>query len=254
MSAAMMKNLTVLLAMTSLALWLAVVQARAGEINLSAAASMKDTLTAIADRFVTSHPGVIIRKNFGASGALAKQIENGAPADIYISANQQWLSYLLEKGLLEQGSTAILASNTLVFVGRAQTQAASLAEVAQLQRVAIGSPKSVPAGDYAMQALAKMGMAKAMAGKLVMAKDVRGALLYAERGEVDGAFVYRTDALLAKDVGILFTVPRELHPPITYPLGLTLTGAKNEEARQLMHYLLSAEATGVLRRYGFAPP
>lgn len=250
----MMKNLTVLLAMTALALWLAVVQARAGEINLSAAASMKDALTAITDRFVTSHPGVTMRNNFGASGALAKQIENGAPADIFISANQQWLSYLLEKGLLEQGTTAILASNTLVFVGRAQTQAVSLAEVAQLQRVAIGSPKSVPAGAYAMQALEKMGIAPAMTGKLVMAKDVRGALLYAERGEVDGAFVYRTDAVLAKDVRILFTVPRELHPPIRYPLGLTLAGAKNEEARQLMDYLLSAEATEVMRRYGFAQP
>lgn len=250
----MMKRITLLLAMTSLVLWLAVVQARAGEITLSAAASMKDALTEVADHFVASHPGVIIRKNFGASGALAKQIENGAPADIFVSADQKWVSYLGEKGLLDQGSIATLASNTLVFVGREQTQAASMPGVAQLQRVAIGSPKSVPAGDYAMQALEKSGIAQAMAGRLVMAKDVRGALLYAERGEVDGAFVYRTDALLAKDVRILFTVPRELHPPITYPLGLTLAGAKNEEARQLMHYLLSAEATEVLRRYGFAQP
>lgn len=249
-----MKRETLLVLLTTVCLVLSRGHVHAGEIHLSAAASMKDTIGEIAERFAASHPGVIVRTNFGASGAMAKQIENGAPTDIYISANQQWVTYLLDKGLLDQGSVTTLARNTLVFVGSAQAEAASLAAVARLQRVAIGSPKSVPAGDYAMQALERSELVRALAGKLVMAKDVRGALLYAERGEVDGAFVYRTDALLAHEARILFTVPHELHDPIRYPMALTLAGASNEEARQLFHYLHSTEAREIVLRYGFALP
>lgn len=250
----MKHKITILLAMTCLRLFLAVSGAGAGEVNLSAAASLKETLSEIAATFTASHPGVTIQKNFGASGALAKQLENGAPTDIFISADQKWVNYLLEKNLLDKGPTAILANNTLVFVGSEQGQAASLPEVVQLERVAIGSPKSVPAGDYAMQALHKAGLDQAMEKKLVLAKDVRECLMYAERGEVDGAFVYRTDALLAKNARILFTVPQELYAPITYPMGLTLTGAKNEEARQFLHYLQGLEAKAVLKKSGFAMP
>ena len=250
----MNRKITALLTMTCLALLLTVTGAGAGEITLSAAASMKDTLSEIADGFTAKHPGVTIRKNFGGSGALAKQIENGAPADIFISANQKWVSYLLGESLLDKGSIAILAGNTLVFVGSDKARVASLPEVVKLKRIAIGSPKSVPAGDYAMQALQKAGIDKALETKLVMAKDVRECLMYAERGEVDGAFVYHTDALLAKNARILFTVPQELYSPITYPMGLTLTGAKNKEARQLFNYLQSAEAKAVLKRSGFAMP
>jgi len=250
----MKKKISVFLALSYLVLLLSVSGAKAGEINLSAAASLKEALSEIADAFTGSHSGVNILNNFGASGALAKQIENGAPADIFISADQKWVSYLLEKNLLDKGPIAILANNTLVFVGSDKVRSATLPEVVQLERVAIGSPKSVPAGDYAMQALQKAGIDQAMEKKLVMAKDVRECLMYAERGEVDGAFVYQTDALLAKNVRILFTVPQELYSRITYPMGLTLSGAKNEDARQFLQYLQSAEAKEVLQKYGFAMP
>jgi molybdate transport system substrate-binding protein len=250
----MKRTITVLLTMTCLTLLLAVSGAGAGEITLSAAASLRDTLTEITDGFAARHPGVTIRKNFGASGALAKQIESGAPVDIFISANQKWVGYLMEEGLLDKGSIAILANNTLVFVGRDTAHVASLADLVKLNRIAIGSPKSVPAGDYAMQALQKAGIDKSLGNKLIMAKDVRECLMYAERGEVDGAFVYRTDALLAKNARILFPVPQELYARISYPMGLTLTGAKNPDARQLLHYLQSAEAKEVLKKYGFTMP
>ena len=158
-------------------------------------------------------------KNYGASGALAKQIENGAPADIFISANLEWMDYLKNKKLADAASIGTFAYNTLVFAGAAG-KASSMQDLLKLERIAIGSPKSVPAGEYAMEAFKKAGLDKQLGKKLVMAKDVRECLMYAERGEVDGAFVYKTDALQAKQAKILFTVPQELYPRVTYPMAL----------------------------------
>jgi molybdate transport system substrate-binding protein len=124
-------------------------------------------------------------------------------------------------------------------------------DLIKLERIAIGSPKSVPAGEYATEALKKSGLDKQLDKKLVMAKDVRECLMYAERGEVDGAFVYKTDALLAKQTKILFTVPQELYPRVTYPMALTVAGAKNKDAAAFFTYLRSDDATTVLSKYGF---
>ena len=125
-------------------------------------------------------------------------------------------------------------------------------QIDKLDKIAIGSPKSVPAGEYAMEALKKAGMEKQLETKLVMAKDVRECLMYAERGEVDGAFVYMTDALQAKQVKILFEVPKNLYPRVTYPMGLITAGSKNKEAEAFYGYLKGGEAKAALAKYGFA--
>jgi len=125
-------------------------------------------------------------------------------------------------------------------------------ELPKLERIAIGSPKSVPAGGYALEAFKKAGIDNQLEKKLVYAKDVRECLMYAERGEVDGAFVYKTDVLLAKQVKILFTVPQELYSRVTYPMALTVSGAKNRDAAAFFGYLHSDEAKAVLVKYGFA--
>jgi molybdate transport system substrate-binding protein len=125
-------------------------------------------------------------------------------------------------------------------------------DLIKLERIAIGSPKSVPAGEYATEAFKKSGIEKQLEKKLVMAKDVRECLMYAERGEVDGAFVYKTDALQAKQARILFTVPQELYPRVTYPMALTVAGAKNKDAGAFFAYLHGDEAKAVLAKYGFA--
>jgi molybdate transport system substrate-binding protein len=122
----------------------------------------------------------------------------------------------------------------------------------KLDRIAIGSPKSVPAGEYATEAFKKAGIDRQLEKKLVMARDVRECLMYAERGEVDGAFVYKTDALLAKQAKILFTVPQELYPRVMYPMALTTTGAKNRDAAAFFAFLRSDEAKSVLGKFGFA--
>jgi molybdate transport system substrate-binding protein len=223
---------------------------QAGEVNLAVAASLKDVINELTDVFAGTHQGLKFLKNYGGSGALAKQIENGAPADIFISANLEWMEYLKNSKLVDTGSISTFAYNTLVFAGAAG-KASSMRDLLKLERIAIGSPKSVPAGEYAMEALRKAGIEKQLEKKLVMARDVRECLMYAERGEVDGAFVYRTDALQAKQARILFTVPRELYSRVTYPMGLTAAGTKNGEARAFYRFLQSEEAGTVLRKYGF---
>lgn len=227
--------------------------AAAGEVHLSAAASLKEALGELTDNYAGRHPGVTFITNFGASGALAKQIENGAPADLFFSANREWMNYLKERRLVDGGSVFPFAYNTLVFVGREGIKAASLSEVAKLSRIAIGSPNSVPAGAYALEALRNAGIEKPLEKKLVMARDVRACLLYAERGEVDGAFVYRTDALqAARQARILFTVPREFYPRITCPAALTASGVRKGEAAAFFGFLKSSEAKSVLAKRGFA--
>ena len=223
---------------------------QAGEVNLAVAASLREVINELTDSFSRTHQGVKFLKNFGGSGALAKQIENGAPADIFISANPEWLDYLKNKKLADPASIGTFAYNALVFAGT-PGKVASMRDLPKLEKIAIGSPKSVPAGEYAMAALKKSGIDKQLEKKLVMAKDVRECLMYAERGEVDGAFVYRTDALQAKQSRILFTVPKDLYSRITYPMGLTMAGVKNGEARAFFRFLQSDEARSALRKYGF---
>ena len=245
-----MKNIFKMLASLLYILLLAA-PALAGDINLSVAASLKEVINELSDSFAKRHPGVKFLKNYGASGALAKQIESGAPSDIFIAANLEWLDYLKNKKLVDTSSIATFTYNTLVFAGT-PGKASSMQDLAKLERIAIGSPKSVPAGEYATEAFKKAGIGKQLEKKLVMAKDVRECLMYAERGEVDGAFVYKTDALQAKQARILFTVPQELYPRVTYPMTLTLVGAKNKDAVAFFAYLHGDEAKSVLTKYGFA--
>lgn len=231
---------------------LAVSTAFAGEINLSAAASLREALNEIADAFTQKHPGVRVLRNYGASGALAKQIENGAPADIFISANTEWMDYLRERRLVEPSTIDTFARNALVFAGTTTQKISGMKDLAKLRKIAIGSPRSVPAGDYAMEAFRKSGVEREIAGRLVMARDVRDAMKYAELGEVDGAFVYRTDALiLGRRARIIFTVPAGLHDRVSCPMALTTGGAGKAEAREFLRFLQSPEAKNVLARYGF---
>jgi len=234
-----------------LAVFLLTSVAMAGDVNLSVAASMKDAVNLLTDNFSKKNPGVKFIKNYGASGAVAKQIENGAPADIFISANVKWMDYLKSKKLMDDKSIATFAYNELVFVGKPVVKVQGMRDLVKLEKIAIGSPQSVPAGEYAMAALKKSGMDKELERKLVMAKDVRACLMYAEQGEVDGSFVYKTDALLARNTGILFIVPQELYPQVTYPKGLTAIGSKNKDAVAFFSFLNSAEAREALGQLGF---
>lgn len=235
---------------TLLSLLLMVTPVLAADVNLSVASSLKEVLDELSNRFVQKHPGVKLFKNYGASGALAKQIESGAPSDVFMPANLEWMDYLKHKKLVDSTSIGTFTYNTLVFSG-VPGKVSSMHDLMKMGRIAIGSPRSVPAGEYAMEAVKKAGLDKQLAKKFIIAKDARESLMYAERGEVDGAFVYRTDALQAKKVKILFTVPQTLYPRVTYPVSLTIEGAKNRNAVAFFAYLHSNEAKSVLTKYGF---
>lgn len=228
------------------------VSALAAEINLSVAASLREAVTELSDNFAKNNPDVKFLNNFGGSGALAKQIENGAPADLFFSANAEWMDYLKGRKLIDEKNVVTFAYNVLVFAGKAGLKVSKLQDVVKLNKIAIGSPASVPCGQYTMEAFKNAGIEKQLEGKLVMARDVRETLLYAERGEADGAFVYKTDVEeVARSVKILFVVPQEYYSRVTYPMGLTIAGSKKPEAVAFFKFLQSAEAKAVLAKHGF---
>ncbi len=225
----------------------------AGEISISADICLKEALNELSENFARITPGVTFKRNYGASGPLAKQIENVAPVDIYIPANQKWMNYLKDKNLLDSSSIRPFAYNSLVFAGPATTRVSGMKELVRLKKIVIGRPESVAAGDYALAALKSAGVYKRLDKQLILAGNSRECFMYAEGGKVDGAFVYRTDALRAKNSVILFVVPQKLYPRVVCPMALTATGAKNKEARAFFRYLQSGSARAVLRKNNFAP-
>ncbi len=225
--------------------------AHAGTVRVSAAASLTETVADLAAAYRAANPGDDVVPNFGASGALAKQVEEGAPVDILLSASTEWRDYLAARNLVAR--SAPLARNSLVFVGPPGTAAAGMKDLPRLSRIALGSPFSAPAGKYALEAMKAAGIEQAMMERSVLTKDVREALMYAERGEVDGAFVFKTDAAVARNARLLFEVPPSLHSEIVYPAVLTREGAKNPAAVRFFDFLSSGSAKAVLKKRGFTP-
>lgn len=229
--------------------------AQSETIRISTAASMTEAVKEIIISFEATSPNIKCLTNFASSGSLAKQIEQGAPTDIYISANTKWMVFLLQKQFISLDNNQIFAHNQLVFIGAGNTPIHSMDSVKNLDRIAMGNPMSVPAGKYAEQAMVNSGMYDILKKnkKLIFAKDVRQALLYADRGEVDGAFVYATDVPLAKNITMGFTIPQELYTRISYPVGLTVDGMKKEGAKKLYNFILGEKAAEILASYGFKP-
>lgn len=227
--------------------------AMAAEVRLSVAASLREVMVALTEEYAAENDGVRFASNFGASGTLARQIEQGAPVDLFLSANGKWLDYLGEKGLLDKVSVD-LAGNQLVVIGRAPAALTGLDDLLKLERIALVNPKSGPAGEYAEQALAAAGLYEPLRKRLVPVQDVGQAVVLAERGEVDGALVYRTDARLARQARILFEIPGNLHDPVSYPMALTLPGRKNPAAAAFFAFLQGEKARQILARHGFLTP
>ncbi|HEX7240356.1 MAG TPA: molybdate ABC transporter substrate-binding protein [Longimicrobiaceae bacterium] len=227
-------------------------------LTVSAAASLREAMTELADSFRARAPGVEVRLNFGASGALRQQIEQGAEVDLFVSAAEKPMDALAAGGRIDPATRGVLAGNELVLVVPAAggSPVRSLAELAtpRVRRVALGAPASVPAGEYAGAALRSLGLAEAVAGKTVYAQNVRQVLAYVESGNVDAGIVYRTDAAVSARVRVAAAVPPESHPPVTYPLAVVRATRHPREARALAAFLLGPEAAAVLRRRGFQAP
>lgn len=225
----------------------------AADITVFAAASLSDALKEIA---VTYEPasGDKLVFNLGGSSALARQIREGAPADVFFSADEAKLNELAKVGLIENDTRRSLLSNTLVIVvnkeaGARITEPADLAKLTG--RLALAEPQTVPAGIYAKEYLQKAGLWSQVAGKVVGTDNVRACLAAVEAGNADAGIVYKTDALISKKVTIAYEVPAADGPDISYPL-VVVKGAKNPAAaRKFVDFLASAPAKAVFRKHGF---
>ena len=225
------------------------------ELNVSAAVSMKDALGEIQQQYQKKNPNVKLVFNLGASGSLQKQIEQGAPADLFISAAPKQMNELQGKGLLQQQTRKNLLENKLVLIvpQNSQLTIKSFEELADpaVKRLAVGEPQVVPAGQYAQQVLKKLNLWEKLEERMVLAKDVRTVLTYVESGNADAGIVYKTDAAVSTKIKIIATAAEGSHQPIIYPAAILANAKQPKEAEAFLQYLLSPEAAKVFEKYGF---
>jgi molybdate transport system substrate-binding protein len=228
------------------------------EITVSAAASLTDVMEEIKGLY-EGKSNHTLAMNYGSSGALQQQIEEGAPADIFISAAQKQMGTLQDKGLIDEGSRIDLLENAVVLIVPAD--GADNEDIADFQslaadsvvNLAIGEPESVPAGRYAKEILTSLELWEALEAeeKLVLAKDVRQVLTYVERGDVDAGIVYMTDALSSEQVKVVAPAPAGSHTPVTYPAAIVKESAGQDAAEDFMAFLQSEEIATVFEKHGF---
>jgi molybdate transport system substrate-binding protein len=226
------------------------------ELLVSAAASLKDSLSEIEKLYEKEHPDINLLFNYGASGTLQKQIEQGAPADLFFSAGKKQVDALVKEGLISDNKT-ILGNELVVVVPsdskRTFTTVKELTDK-DIKKIAIAQPESVPAGQYAKETLTARKSWDALQDKLVLAKDVRQVLTYVETGNVEAGFVYKTDALTSKKVKIALRISSSVHSPILYPASVVKGTKHSDEAKAFYAYLQSKEASAVFKKYGFMMP
>lgn len=225
-------------------------------ITVFAAASMKNALDEV-DAAYTAKTGVKITASYAASSVLAKQIEQGAPADVFVSADTDWMDYALSKKTINELTRVNLLGNSIVLIAPKDSeinnvtisQGFDLAKLAGDGRIATGDVKSVPAGKYAKAALEKLGAWQAVESKFAMAESVRAALTLVARGEANLGIVYSTDAKVEPGVKIVGTFPADSHPAIIYPVAATTTA--KPETNDYLAFLRSSAAKTILEEYGF---
>ncbi|WP_334073830.1 MULTISPECIES: molybdate ABC transporter substrate-binding protein [Paenibacillus] len=227
-------------------------------LTVSAAASLKGSLEEIAPLFEKEHRNIRLTMNFGASGSLQKQIEQGAPVDLFLSAGQKQMNALIDKGLIKPESKMDLLCNRLVLVlpADASGKLASLADLknANFGTIALGEPEVVPAGAYTREALEHNGLWESLSPKMVFAKDVTQVLTYVESGNVDAGFVYESDAKGSPNIKTGLVVDEKSHAPILYPAGVVTASEFQEEAGQFLQFLQTREARQVFMDHGFTVP
>jgi molybdate transport system substrate-binding protein len=228
------------------------------ELVISAAASLQESLLAIQPEFEKSNSRIKLTFNFGSSGALQKQIEQGAPADIFIAAGAKQMKTLVDKKLVDSTNQLPLLSNDLVLIipTDSKIKLEKLDELTknEFNHIALGIPETVPAGAYAKETLQYINIYDALKYKLVQTKDVRQVLTYVETGNADAGFVYRTDAMTSKKVNVALTIDTKMHEPIIYPAGLIKATKHLNEAKSFYQYLQGKDAAAVFVRNGFKIP
>lgn len=231
--------------------------AAAGQITVSAAISLSGALEDVAAAYEKSG-GVAIRFNFAASNVLARQIVNGAPVDVFISADEAQMDFVERAGALVSGSRRPIVANQLAVAAlpdRVEAVRSAFPRAgAEIRRLAIGDPSAVPAGVYARQYLERQGLWKAYEGRIVPTGHVRAALAAVENGSADAAIVYVTDLHETRTARAAVTIPREQAPPITYPAAVIAAARNRDTAERFLAFLESGAARAVFLEHGFLPP
>lgn len=226
-----------------------------GSVLVSAAASLQDALEAIDPQFERANRDITINYNFAASGALQQQIQQGAPADVFISAAARQMNALQDQNLILPDTRRNLLTNRLVLIVPRNSRL-GLTSFRQLsnsnvRRIAVGEPRSVPVGQYAEELFRNLGILDRLRSKFVLGNNVRNVLAAVESGNADAGVVYTTDAQISDQVRVVATAPTNLHSPIVYPIAVVRASRNAEAARNYVRFLSSAAARTVFERYGF---
>ncbi|HEX8463201.1 MAG TPA: molybdate ABC transporter substrate-binding protein [Abditibacterium sp.] len=230
------------------------IPARADEITVSAAASLREVLTEIGANYRKAQPQTRLNFNFGSSGTLQKQIEAGAPVDVFIAAASKNIAALASQGAIDGATQRLFAGGELVLIAPRESKLRSLSDLKlpSVRTLALGGP-GVPAGDYARQTLRFLKLSDAVAPKIVNGKDVRAVLAQVAAGNADAGFVYRTDALSSRAVRVVAVAPAQSHAPVRYPMAVVKEAPNRAGALRFWRYLSSSSAKKVLQRRGFRP-
>jgi molybdate transport system substrate-binding protein len=222
---------------------------------ISAAASLQNALVQVNPLFMQRYPNVKLKYNFGASGALQQQIEQGAPVDIFISAGKKQVDALQQKGLILSNTRRNLLTNRLVLVvpKNSTLGITTFRQLSQpsVKKIAVGEPRSVPVGQYTEELFKNLGILNSLKPKFVLGNNVRTVLAAAESGNVDAGVVYATDAKVSNGVRQVATAPSRLHSPIVYPLAVLKASQNSQAAQAYIQFLASAQARAIFQRYGF---
>ncbi|GBC59444.1 molybdate ABC transporter substrate-binding prot ein [Desulfonema ishimotonii] len=227
------------------------------KVTVFAAASTTNAITDIGKLFTEKKMGQFT-PSFASSSTLAKQIDHGAPADVYLSANPKWMDFLEKKDMIEKGTRTDLLGNRIVLIAPPDGKlnitikaGFDLAGILGDEKLAMGDPDHVPAGIYGKQALESLGVWAAVAPKVARSKDVRAALALVERGEAPLGIVYATDAAISEKVKVVAIFPEDSHPAITYPVAL-IAGKTTPAAKAFLEFLRTPDAKAVFETYGFS--
>jgi len=225
-------------------------------LTVAAAASLKDAMTEIQALYCEANPDLALSVTYGGSGALQQQIEQGAAVDVFIAANQASIQALADKELVDPATVQTLLGNRLVLIAPsgATPPVTGFADAAadSVKRLAVGEPRSVPAGQYAEQVFAHLGVWDAVRTKIAYGKDVREVLTWVESGNADLGVVYATDARRSDRVRVLATAPEESHSPIRYPAAVIRASRDPDAADSFLSFLKSDPARAVFLKYGFS--
>lgn len=223
------------------------------ELNISAAASLKEAMADLEAAYTSKNPEVSFVINYGSSGSLQQQIEQGAPCDLFISAGEKQMTALEEEGLLLDGTNKDLVKNSLVLITSNDSEISSIDSLNSdaVSKIALGEPSSVPAGKYADETLTSLAIKDSLNNKLVFAKDVKEVLAWTASGNADAGFVYLSDALSSDGVKIVETISEEYHSPITYPVAIIKDSDDIDAAKAFEDFLFTDEAQEIFEKYGY---